>query len=92
MWCGIVGFKQFVSDPYRIFKKNGKVIYGISYLMIFFLLVIFILQRVNFDYMDELQKKVKNMEEHKYIIDRLENSIIIIDDHQIEFVNTKFLN
>lgn len=36
--------------------------------------------------------KLQNKEEYKFMIDRLEHSILIINDHQIEFVNTKFLN
>ena len=42
--------------------------------------------------MDEVCQKLENKEEYKQIIDRLEHSILIKDGHQIEFVNTKFLN
>lgn len=58
----------------------------------FNLLIVYALQRVNFEHMDELSSKIVNKQEYKYIIDRLEHSIVIIADDQIDFVNSKFLN
>ena len=39
-----------------------------------------------------MHEKLKNKEEYKFMIDRLEHSIIIIQDEQIEFANNSFLN
>ena len=44
------------------------------------------------EHRDLVLSKLKSQEEQKYIIDSLENSIIITTNTQIEFVNTKFLN
>lgn len=46
---------------------------------------------MNKEYLDEMYVKLKNKEEYKFFLDRLEHSIIIIDKNQIEFINSKFL-
>ena len=46
----------------------------------FNMLIVYVLQKVNFEHMDELSSKIVNKQEYKYIIDRLEHSIVIIAD------------
>ena len=41
--------------------------------------------------LDDLNEKLKNEEEYKFMLDKLEHSIIIIKNDQIEFVNNSFL-
>ena len=48
--------------------------------------------KVNNEFLDQICLKLKNKEEYKFIIDRLEYSIIMVENDQIEFVNCKFLN
>ena len=43
------------------------------------------------DFMDEVVKKQNSQKDLKLIFDKLEESIIIINDNEVEFVNDKFL-
>lgn len=83
--CGILGYEKVISDsPSKIFYQ------------MLFATIMFIYQQIsvisfNKEYLDEVQVKLTNEKEYKFILDRLEYSIIIIEKNQIEFVNDKFL-
>ena len=49
-------------------------------------------QRVYLEHFKEMFIKIQQQQESVYILDHLEESIIIISDNQIEFVNDLFLN
>lgn len=48
--------------------------------------------KVNGSYIEGLHEKLQSKEEYKFILDKLEHSIIVIQDGQVEFVNDRFLN
>ena len=75
--CGIVGLKDALDDPKKL---NLRLLFQLITGTIFFLLVIYLQELVNYDYMDELFLKLENKEEYKQIIDRLEHSILNIHD------------
>lgn len=51
-----------------------------------------LVQKINFEQLQLINDKLKNKEEYKFMLDRLEHSIIIIQKDQIEYVNDSFLS
>ena len=84
LFCGLVRvdtFKDFVSDPRKVYQEYKFLLGVILYVMMFKIIMVAFFQRVNFVHIDDLHLKLKNKQEHKQILNRLENSIIIVDDH-----------
>ena len=52
----------------------------------------YFMAKINSEFIDQVVHKLNTKEEFKFIIDRLEHSIIMVENDKIEFVNGKFLN
>ena len=52
----------------------------------------YFMAKINNEFIDQVVHKLNTKEEFKFIIDRLEHSIIMVENDKIEFVNGKFLN
>lgn len=75
--CGVSGFKEIVEDPSVLF--TGKIIIvpiGVAC----FVFHLNITNKINTDFVHRIFEKIKSKEEYKYILDRLEHSIIIIEN------------
>ena len=55
-------------------------------------MILYFISKINNEFIEQAIHKLKTKEEYKFILDRLEHSIITVQNGQIEFVNTKFLN
>ena len=88
-FCGCVGFKDLVNNPMIIF--NGATLI-IPIAVCCFTLQLNLVLKVNNEFVEEIYEKLKSKEEYRFILDKLEHSIIIIKDNQIEFVNDRFLH
>ena len=85
---------------YAGIPKNTKV--GFNDIMMFMLILIPIIffaliykkifGQIIYDFIEELIKKQNIQNDLKLILDNLEESIIVIDDKNIEFVNDTFLD
>ena len=92
MFCviaGIEGFQEVLDEPLIFLKKTSVLmIAGFLYLYAF----VFIGLNFGNQLLLDLDEKLKNEEEYKFMLDKLEHSIIIIKKDQIEFVNHTFLS
>ena len=77
---------------------NPKLIYAnIIYLALlplgslFFVLTHFFFHKVNYEFMDATFANLVAQQEYKFILNKLDYSIIILKDDQIEFVNDRFI-
>ena len=51
-----------------------------------------LVSKINMEQLQLINDKLKNKKEYKFMLDRLEHSIIIIKKDQIEYVNDSFLS
>ena len=75
--CGIVGKSIFTDSKYLKQRFFYQILLG----TLLFLLSVYFLQRVNNQFLEEVYLKLKNKEEYKFMIDRLEHSILIKNRH-----------
>ena len=87
--CGIIRINEPVSwESIKNSPNNTKVFYGGLVIMFNF----YIWAKVNREFIKEVINKLISKEEYKFILDHLEHSIILVENDQVEFVNSKFLN
>lgn len=87
--CGIWTSKLLIEDPIYFFEKATVPI--LLFCFSFSIYMYFVL-KVSNGFIDRIHEKLESKEEYKFILDRLEHSIIIIQNGQIEFVNDLFLS
>ena len=75
--CGVVGFKKILEDPSILF--NDRIV-AIPIGVACYLFHLNITLKVNTDFIDRICEKIKSKEAYKFILDRLEHSIIIIEN------------
>ena len=89
MFCGLAGFEEILEDSsLYINKKSLMIPIGFSC----FIFHLNITLKANTEFIDGMYEKLKSKEEYKFILDRLEHSIIIIQNGQIEFANDRFID
>ena len=77
MVCGIVGFEKMVEDPSIVLNSKAIIIpIGVACFMFHLNITL----KANTDFVDGIYEKIKSKEEYKFILDRLEHSIIIIEN------------
>lgn len=89
MLCGLTGFQEMLQDSSLFFNKKSLVI-PVGFTC--FILHLNIALKANTEFIDGIYEKLKSKEEYKFILDRLEHSIIIIQNGQIEFANDRFID
>lgn len=75
--CGVVGFRKILEDPSILFT-NKIVVIPIGVACYVFHLNITL--KVNTDFINRICEKIKSKEEYKFILHRLEHSIIVIEN------------
>ena len=89
MIVAIYTSKLMIDDPVVFVQKTGfKFLYTLCGLAMYSYFV----NKVSNDFIEEFHAKLHGKELYKFILDRLEHSIVIIQDDQIEFINDRFLN
>jgi hypothetical protein len=76
-FCGVAGFKELMNDPSIIYGSLGIV--TVSGCMCF-TIQLWLIQKINIEFLYQIYEKLKNEEEYKFMLDKLEHSIIIIQD------------
>lgn len=86
--CAVVGLdriaepKNFVLKKYFLQFSFALLVYGLN---------IYFMNKGNNEFIDEVYEKLKSKEEFKFILDKLDYSIIIVDGNKTDFVNSKFI-
>ena len=87
--CAVIGLDKILEPGSFVFKKYFL---QFSFALLVYGLNIYFLNKENMEFIDEVYEKLKSKEEFKFILDKLDYSIIIIDGNKTDFVNTKFLH
>ena len=87
--CAVVGLDKII-EPKNFMLEKYFLQFGFAVIM--FSLNVYFMNKVNNEFIDEVFEKLRGKEEYKFILDKLDYSIIIVDDNQTDFVNDKFLH
>lgn len=86
--CAIIGLDKIIEPENFVLSRYFL---QLSFAVLVYLLNIYFLTKENNEFIDEVYEKLKSKEEFKFILDKLDYSIIIVDGNKTDFVNNKFL-